>query len=1109
MQHVHDRCPLLRDGGSPVAAIIFLGLSCFVFTSPTLAATVTRKVFIEFNGSLPGGTTYVLGPGELDVTGTFRRNGAATVAAGVADIPGDVTASSGFLFNSSSLGSLTSTNWVTEALLVPDVITASQPGAFNHFLDVQGDLFFRYNGSGPAKSVQFGFWDGSTEPNRATPDFPNTRYSHVALVWNAGPRTLTGYIDGVSQGSVSTGNVFATPSTNVGYGFFARTGFLNRAINGKLAGTAFSTFSGTFVPGFGAGNDFQLDPATAPSLRLELQVNVFSGAATIVNNTSAALTLQGYDIASPGDSLNLSSAGWHSLADQNLNPVSGGDDPGETWEEGGSLSSAYLAEAFLLGGTTLAPGASLSLGRAYDIARDERDLAFRYRIDGQPGLATGAVHYDLVALQITGDFDNDFDVDGADFLAWQRSVGSGTPLPNGVPPDAVDEADLAAWRSAYGALGASTASQHAAVPVPEPAGAVALAIGMGLASARSRSRVGSKLAAAIIACLSFLGAASSLFAQSPPAPYLRTPSERQLAWHSLEYYAFIHFGHNTFTDEEWGWSQRTPDIFNPTALDTDQWAQSFRDAGMTGMILTAKHHDGMALWDTATTQYKIANGAWAQDRVANGLDANVVRMAAESAKKFGLRFGIYLSPWDMHRDPAVPKPHLAGTPYDEPQVFGDATPGDYNDLYAQQLTELVTMQLSDGSPIELFEVWLDGASGSATVQTFDWTRFRDIIREHQPGAIMWGHQGVDARWVGNEEGTTQTTNWHTISRTQDQTRYTGSQLEVGVRDGLYWTPAEADARLRSGWFYHANENPKTPAALMQMYKQTVGRSVSLLLDVPPDQRGQLEQEDIDALMAFKSQRDAFLDRELVTPATAITASSTRGGNNALFGPANIVDGDPATYWTMNDGTTAGAFEIDLGGPRKVDAFVIQEHIALGQRIGGYAIDAWVGGAFQTVVTGTSMGYKRIDSLTTPVETSRVRVRITQANAVPLVSSFQVLGDVLIGAVGDLDLNGLINLDDWQLYAANLGADLSGLTPQQAFPRGDMNADGRNDLADFDLFVSAYDGAHGSGSLQAALRAPEPSTGALATLAAMGLLHARALRAPAGQASIETDASRVR
>lgn len=587
-----------------------------------------------------------------------------------------------------------------------------------------------------------------------------------------------------------------------------------------------------------------------------------------------------------------------------------------------------------------------------------------------------------------------------------------------------------------------------------------------------------------------VGWAAIASAQAPPAPYLQTPSPRQLAWQEQEYYAFVHFGPNTFTNEEWGWSQSTPDFFNPTNLDTDQWAQTFADAGMTGMILTAKHHDGMALWDTATTNYKITNGAWAQNRAALGLDSNVVRMAAESAKSRGLKFGVYLSPWDMHRDPAVPKANLAGTIYDEPQIFGDATPGDYNDMYAAQLTELMTMQLSDGSPIEISEVWLDGASGTSTVQTFDWTRFRDIIRQYQPNAIMWGHQGVDARWVGNEDGVTGATNWHTISRTQDQARYSETQLQTGVRDGTYWTPAEADARLRSGWFYHANEDPKSASALMQMYLQSVGRSVNLLLDVPPDQSGKIVAEDVAALMAFKDEREARLNRELVTPNLAITASSIRGNNAALFGPANAIDGDSDTYWTMNDGQTTGSFELDLGGVRDVDGFVVQEHIALGQRIGGYAIDAWVNGAYQTVVTATSLGYKRIDMLNNSVETGRIRFRVTQANAVPLISSFQVIGDVVFGATGDLDLNGVIDINDWQLYIANVGADLSGLSPLEAFKHGDMNGDGRNDLDDFDRFVTAYDGVHGAGALALALNVPEPATLSSASVFLLCMIHAR-------------------
>jgi alpha-L-fucosidase len=551
----------------------------------------------------------------------------------------------------------------------------------------------------------------------------------------------------------------------------------------------------------------------------------------------------------------------------------------------------------------------------------------------------------------------------------------------------------------------------------------------------------------------------------------------------MEYYAFLHFGHNTFTNEEWGWSQSTPNVFNPSELNTDQWAQTFRDAGMSGMILTAKHHDGMALWETSTTEYKIANGTWAQNRTSQGLDANVVRMAAESAKKYGLKFGIYLSPWDMHRDPAVPKNHLQGTIYDEPQIFGNATPGDYNDLYAAQLTELVTLTLSDGSPIEIAEVWLDGASGTNTVQTFDWNRFRDIIREHQPDAVMWGHQGVDARWVGNEDGFTVPTNWHTISRTQDQARYSGGQLQTGVRDGLYWTPAEADARLRGGWFYHENENPKSAAALLQMYLQSVGRSVNLLLDVPPDPTGKIVQEDIDALMAFKELRDDFLNRKLLTTASPITASNVRGDNQELFGPANVLDANPDTYWTMNDGQTTGAFEIELGGMRDVDGFIVQEHIALGQRIGGYAIDAFVNGAYQTVVTGTSLGYQRIDRITTPVETSRVRFRVTQANAVPLIASFQVLGEMILGATGDLDLNGVLDSNDWQLYLAGVGLDLSALTPLERFQKGDLNGDGMNNLSDLDLFITAYDDAHGTGAFFAIAqwRVPEPASLAQASI----------------------------
>ncbi|OHF04571.1 alpha-L-fucosidase 1 [Colletotrichum orchidophilum] len=509
--------------------------------------------------------------------------------------------------------------------------------------------------------------------------------------------------------------------------------------------------------------------------------------------------------------------------------------------------------------------------------------------------------------------------------------------------------------------------------------------------ARVRKFMGSLCREMLLVAACLILVISPTNAQAAPSAYLQTPVQRQLDWHCMEYYAFIHFGPNTFTNEEWGTSQQMPDVFNPTALDTDQWAKSFADAGMSGMILTAKHHDGMALWNTSTTTYKIANGGWAKNRTAAGLEVDVVRMAAVSAKKYGLKFGVYLSPWDIHRDPAMPKPLLNGTIFDEPQIFGDNSAGDYNDFYRRQLTELVDMTLVDGSSVSLFEIWLDGASGSSTVQTFDWAGFRDIIRTHQPAAIMWGHQGVDARWVGNEDGVTVPTNWHTISRTQDQERLSETDLQTGLRDGLHWTPAEADARVRTGWFWHADEQPKTGQQLLDMYFQSVGRSVSLLLDVPPDASGRITKEDIDALMELKRLRDDFLGRNLVTTESKTTASSVRGGENSTFGPSNVLSSSTDTYWSMNDEERTGWLDIDLNGTSHVDAFVVQEHVALGQRVGGYNIDCVVDGTFKTVVNGTSLGYKRIDRLETPVETTQIRFRVTQANAVPLIQNIQVLG----------------------------------------------------------------------------------------------------------------------
>jgi hypothetical protein len=237
------------------------------------AATVTRQVYVNFNGSLTG-TTYALGTGEIDNSSSFRANGAATVSGGVADIPGNTNDTSGFFFNSTALGNLREQNWISEAHMNLDVPVAGQPNVtqpFNHFLDVQGDTFYRFD-SNP-KVTRFGYWDGANEPNMVTANPAAGSYSHVALVWDAATRTLSAFLNGASQGSVSTGNPFEVPSPNVGYGFFSR--FSTRAIDGKLSAVAFSTFTGTFNP----SADFQLAVIPEPNsvVLFTISLSCFTG----------------------------------------------------------------------------------------------------------------------------------------------------------------------------------------------------------------------------------------------------------------------------------------------------------------------------------------------------------------------------------------------------------------------------------------------------------------------------------------------------------------------------------------------------------------------------------------------------------------------------------------------------------------------------------------------------------------------------------------------------------------------------------------------------------------------------------------------------------------
>jgi alpha-L-fucosidase len=452
----------------------------------------------------------------------------------------------------------------------------------------------------------------------------------------------------------------------------------------------------------------------------------------------------------------------------------------------------------------------------------------------------------------------------------------------------------------------------------------------------------------------------------PPEPYGPVPSPRQLQWHALEFYGFLHFTVNTFTDKEWGYGDESPEIFAPTDFDADQIVGVAKAAGMKGLILTAKHHDGFCLWPSAYTEHSVKNSPW-----RNG-QGDVVGEIADACRRHGLAFGTYLSPWDRNH-PEYGRPA-------------------YLEYFRNQLRELMTGY----GP--LFEVWFDGANGGdgyygGARETrridrrtyYDWPHTRQIVRDLQPGASMFSDAGPDVRWVGNEKGIAGDPSWATLNRDDfapgeaDQKR-----LNRGDRPGTHWVPAECDVSIRPGWFYHSREDDqvRSPLNLLDLYYKSVGRGASFLLNLPPDRRGRIHENDERSLRGFRALLDATFDEDLSRGATA-RASSVRGGAER-YSPAHVLDGSRDTYWATDDGVTTPELVLDLGRPVTFNVVSLREHLPLGQRIEDWALDAWQGGAWREFARGTAVGNRRLwrgDDVTT----DRVRLRITKAPVAPALS----------------------------------------------------------------------------------------------------------------------------
>jgi alpha-L-fucosidase len=437
------------------------------------------------------------------------------------------------------------------------------------------------------------------------------------------------------------------------------------------------------------------------------------------------------------------------------------------------------------------------------------------------------------------------------------------------------------------------------------------------------------------------------------------PSPRQLRWHELEVYGFLHFTVNTFTGKEWGYGDESPFLFQPTDFDADAIVEAAASGGLRGLILTCKHHDGFCLWPSRTTDHSVRRTPWRSGR------GDIVREVSEACARRGLGFGVYLSPWDRnHPD------------------YG--RPG-YLRAHRDQLREL----LGDYGP--LFEVWFDGANGGDgyyggaretrridKTTYYGWERTWELVREMQPDACIFSDAGPDVRWVGNEKGIAGDPCWATLDTEgfmpgeADRER-----LNRGDREGGIWLPAECDVSIRPGWFYHAEEDGrvKSPLELLDLYYRSVGRGASLLLNLPPDPRGRIHERDAESLAGFRR----LVDR-------TFGANLARAARPEASGILPLLDGNPHTFWRAPEGPSPVSVEIPLRSPVRFNVIGLREYLPLGQRMDSFTIAAGMDGRWVEIARGTSVGSRRL-ARTRTVETDRVRLNLTAAGETPVLSEF--------------------------------------------------------------------------------------------------------------------------
>jgi len=443
----------------------------------------------------------------------------------------------------------------------------------------------------------------------------------------------------------------------------------------------------------------------------------------------------------------------------------------------------------------------------------------------------------------------------------------------------------------------------------------------------------------------------------------------------MEFYAFIHFSINTYTDREWGTGDEDSSIFNPIEFNANQWSETCKAAGMKGLILTCKHHDGFCLWPSKYTEHSVKNSLW---KSGNG---DIVKEVSQACKKSGIKFGIYLSPWDRYE-----------------KSYGDSEL--YNEYFKNQLTELLT------NYGDVFTVWFDGTCGeglNGKRQVYDWNEYYKLIRRLQPQAVI-SVCGPDVRWW-NEAGHCRISEWSVVPKTllNLENIQKGSQQvdnddfskkidtcdeDLGSREILkqasevIWYPTEVNTSIRPGWFYHSSEDNdvKSVDKLLEIYYGSVGGNANFLLNIPPDKRGLIHENDVEVLKKFGKTIELMFKKNLCI-GSMLHASDTIDDNHNIY---NILKENKNLFWAPKDGTEKVIINIDLKQSKYFDRIVLMEHIKSGQRIEKFTIDYKKGDTWETLYSGTTIGYKRICCFE-KTEARNIKITIMNSRRYPTIA----------------------------------------------------------------------------------------------------------------------------